>query len=406
MSDTPPDISVDMIALFNVAMMRIFGQRYMNIDTNTSLMLIPTDLKNMTPDLKNMTPDLTLKKYAYIMFLKANKFVKFGDSPNTLVLSNEKINGDKNREKFLKNVREFITKMEVQINPHNNSIEVTLHDRIRRGTIVDKKESIEGGIIADPSYHCESLKLFVAILTAGFYLSQPILIQKNVELTFKFSKGLFGSGLVESVKICSGKTVSVSAEIDPVSSNLYRFQITVLEDYSKNAAKDGAGAPEGDAAAHNDTKLRIEQCSTKPDQFLGICRGKNIGFLRVDFDLNTTVGNLKFVIQDKLGIPFDNQYLLFNANETSVELTDNNRTLHSYGIINTDSRIEFYDLTADKAKAAPSEGIGGRSRRKSKTTRRRKHRRKTHHKHARKTRHKRTHRSRATRKHKKYSRKH
>lgn len=241
--------------------------------------------------------------------------------------------------------------MKVKSNSTETTFDVTLHDRIGRGTTVDKDEgttSPDGGIFTGRSYHCESLTLFMAILTAGFYLNSPILKGKKITLTFKFSKRLFGSGLVESVKKCSGKPVS--ADKDPVKENIYNFNISSLTEYSDKAA----AAPNDHYKPQQriyDKKLRIVKCSTKPN-YLGSCTGKTEGFFKVDFDSDTTVGNLKSVILDELKIPFDNQYLLFNANETSVELTDNNRTLQSYGIINNDSRIEFYVLTADEAKDA------------------------------------------------------
>lgn len=355
--------STEMIVKFNAAMTEIFGA-----EASTNLMTIPSS------DIKDISRELQQKKAAYIAFLDTN---------HAVTTSLQLINYTTKR-KILGNIDQFIESMKVKSNSTKTTFDVTLHDRIGRGTTVDKDEgnhSPDGGIFTSRSYHCESLTLFMAILTAGLYLNSLIFKNKNITLTFKFSKGLFGSGsgLLKSVKKCSGKVIS--ADKDPVKENIYNFNIDDLMRYSRpsdEAAKAFAQmhadqnskdpnivlARTAAAAAPNDhykpqqriydKKLRIEKCSTKPG-YLGSCTGKNEGVLKVDFDSDTTVGNLKSVILDKLKIPFDNQYLLFNANETSVELTDNNRTLQSYGIINNDSRIEFYVLTADEAKDAPPE---------------------------------------------------
>jgi len=366
MSVTPPDISLDMIALFNDAIMRIFSDRYMDT-TTTSLMLIPQNGDKTTPA-------LNLKRNAYIKFLKKNGFIQDGISMNTFVLS--AITAfSRDRDKFLKNVREFIKKMEVQIDPRNNNIEVTLHDRIRRGTIVNTEKSRIGGILTDPSYHCESLKLFMAILTAVLHLNQPILKRTDITLTFEFLKGLFGSGLVESVKNCSGKTVSVNPDLDPVSSNIYQFIIDELQTYADEGAS-AAANDDGDAAAHNDDKA-----------------AKNDAIPVAATD-DVPVADVAAAPPPPAAAAATAAAAVTAAAAAAAAAARSNDALNALQNLDYPKNINSGDV---------NDVLGGS---KSRRIRRRKHRRKTHHKHSRKTRHKRTHRSRTARKHKKYSRKH
>ena len=117
-----------------------------------------------------------------------------------------------NVEKLLdieKKVKDFIQKMEVKSDTTNPyiKIDVTLHD------IIGNFSTTSRG-----SLHCQSEKLFLAILFAIKNKVHVFELTKNYNLTFKFAKSSIGkSGLQKSSVICSGdKTITES--MDPVDT--------------------------------------------------------------------------------------------------------------------------------------------------------------------------------------------
>ena len=147
-----------------------------------------------------------------------------------------------------KKVKDFIQKMEVKSDTTNPyiKIDVTLHDIIGNFSTTSRD-----------SLHCQSEKLFLAILFAIKKKVHVFELTKNYNLTFKFAKSSIGkSGLQKSSVICSGdKTITESMDpVDP-AKNFFGLELLILNKaiQDKNVASIKKSLAEAKAAAEAKT---------------------------------------------------------------------------------------------------------------------------------------------------------
>ena len=213
------------IDLYCSAMLKIFekanlGRNFYKEDENF-YMNIPANLSANTPS------ELKEKRKKFINFLNKNGYFKKEGKLSQLYILSYNFQDDDYR-KLVENVNQFIKKMTIQ--NIDSTFEVTLHDRIGRFTSVNKDENKDGGIFTGPSYHCESLILFMSILAAVLKLKDIGKKEdKQIDIKFKLSKGFFNSesGLLSSLKKCTGKDdISMSDSYDPL--DIYEFDLSDL----------------------------------------------------------------------------------------------------------------------------------------------------------------------------------
>jgi hypothetical protein len=122
-------------------------------------------------------------------------------------------------------VKEFIQNMEIQIT--GNNVEVTLRDIVKM---------VSTSVKSQP-YYCESMKLFIAILTAVKFINKSI-----TQPDFKFSTGgilgMFSklSGLQKSFVACFSQTPVG----DPVATNYFKFNTDAFTTTAAAAAAGGS----------------------------------------------------------------------------------------------------------------------------------------------------------------------
>ena len=215
------------IDLYCSAMLKIFekekgGREFYKYD-DYFYMNIPDNVLSNTPQ------ELIEKREKFINFLTKNGY--FSQEGKLSQLYNLScIFQDDDYKKLVENVNQFITKMTIQKIGSEDvpTFEVTLHDRIGRFTSVNKDENKDGGIFTGPSYHCESLILFMSILEAVLKLKDIGKKEdKKFDIQFKLSKGFFNSesGLLSSLKKCTGKdNISISDNFDPLT--IYNFDLS------------------------------------------------------------------------------------------------------------------------------------------------------------------------------------
>jgi hypothetical protein len=221
------------IDLYCNAMQKIFEKedlgRAFYIEDKNFYMNIPANVLTDTP------PELIEKRKKFINFLNKNGYFKKEGKLSQLYRLSYNFQDDDYR-KLVENVNQFIKKMTIQ--KIDSTFEVTLHDRIGRFTSVNKDENKDGGIFTGPSYHCESLILFMSILAAVLKLKDIGKKDKQIDIKFKLSKGFFNSesGLLSSLKKCTGKDdISMSDSYDPL--DIYDFD---LSDLSATTTQGGA----------------------------------------------------------------------------------------------------------------------------------------------------------------------
>ena len=141
----------------------------------------------------------------YIAFLTDNGY--FGVGGALSGLSNSILNS----APILNQVNAFIKNMEIQ--PNGQNVKVTLRDIVQMSTSVKSNP-----------YYCDSMKLFIAILTAVKYINKSI-----TQPDFEFSKpGMFSfsqsSGLQKSFVACSSSPSQIPTG-DPIAANTLNFNI-------------------------------------------------------------------------------------------------------------------------------------------------------------------------------------
>ena len=226
------------IDLYCNAMQKIFEKedlgRAFYIEDKNFYMNIPANVLTDTP------PELIEKRKKFINFLNKNGYFKKEGKLSQLYRLSYNFQDDDYR-KLVENVNQFIKKMTIQKIGSEDvpTFEVTLHDRIGRFTSVNKDENKDGGIFTGPSYHCESLILFMSILEAVLKLKDIGKRKDNqINIKFKLSKGFFNSesGLLSSLKKCTGKDdISMSDSYDPL--DIYDFD---LSDLSETTSQGGS----------------------------------------------------------------------------------------------------------------------------------------------------------------------
>lgn len=261
-------LTVSAVDFYNTAMLKIFGvttgqQIFGHVD-DFNPMYLPDSVAKGNDNIKRLEArrDFYSLRYSeeqlrdvkkrpekfekYIAFLKTNGFFDFGKERGVGLLS-----GLAEHMLYYDNgatvdmFKEFIQNMEIQ--KTGNNIEVTLRDIVSMSTSVKSKP-----------YYCDSVKLFIAVLTAVKHInlmirklttadtnSHSVVDQFKISLTFKFSNpGVLQklSGLQKSFVTCSPTAVVPTG--DPVATNYFKFNIndlTVLTTSAASAASAAAG---------------------------------------------------------------------------------------------------------------------------------------------------------------------
>jgi hypothetical protein len=197
------------VGLYNDAVFKIFPTQTMNAIFGEEKTTDTEGNNKMTlPSNSSTIEEKNEKKSKFLEFMKTN-FTNIsgigGDNNTKLIDVND-------------NVKKFIERMEVKLFKGKGFITIlaTLHD------IIDKLTSTDYN-----SVHCLSEKVFMAILLAIQMLHYPT-PTIEYQLTFQFSKSLFGkSGLEKSSTICSGNK-SISGSDDPVAKNIFGLDTKAL----------------------------------------------------------------------------------------------------------------------------------------------------------------------------------
>jgi hypothetical protein len=220
------DLSEKCVGLYNDAILKIFP-------VDTMAQLFEKELESPIGNWKMYFPEKTidfvdkcrerkiLHEVCEPLFEQKQFFLDF-IKQNFPELTNK---GSENAAKLLdieKKVKDFIQKMEVKsdINGSIIKIDVTLHD------IIGNFSTTSGG-----SLHCQSEKLFLAILFAIKKKVHVFELTRGYKLTFKFAKSSIGkSGLQKSSVICSGdKTITESTDpVDP-ENNFFKLELSTLD---------------------------------------------------------------------------------------------------------------------------------------------------------------------------------
>ena len=261
-------LTVSAVDFYNTAMLKIFGvttgqQIFGHVD-DFNPMYLPDSVANGNDNIKRLEArrDFYSLRYSeeqlrdvkkrpekfekYIAFLKTNGFFDFGKERGVGLLSGlaeHMLYYDNGATVVM--FKEFIQNMEIQ--KTGNNIEVTLRDIVSMSTSVKSKP-----------YYCDSVKLFIAVLTAVKHInlmirklttadtnSHSVVDQFKISLTFKFSNpGVLQklSGLQKSFVTCSPTAVVPTG--DPVATNYFKFNIndlTVLTTSAASAASAAAG---------------------------------------------------------------------------------------------------------------------------------------------------------------------
>lgn len=259
-------LTVSAVDFYNTAMLKIFGvttgqQIFGHVD-DFNPMYLPDSVAKGNDNIKMLEArrDFYSVRYSeeqlrdvkkrpekfekYIAFLKTNGFFDFGKERGVGLLSGlaeHMLYYDNGATVVM--FKEFIQNMEIQ--KTGNNIEVTLRDIVSMSTSVKSKP-----------YYCDSVKLFIAVLTAVKHInlmirklttknSHSVVDQFKISLTFKFSNpGVLQklSGLQKSFVTCSPTAVVPTG--DPVATNYFKFNIndlTVLTTSAASAASAAAG---------------------------------------------------------------------------------------------------------------------------------------------------------------------
>jgi outer membrane murein-binding lipoprotein Lpp len=139
-----------------------------------------------------------------------------------------------------KNVKDFIKRMGVKADFTKSKLEivVTLHDIISNLSTT-----------SFDSLHCQSEKLFIAILFAIKKKVHVFDLVCDYELKFKFAESSIGkSGLQKSSVICSGDT-KINKLTDPVSDLIFTLDTTKLDEAEEAPKAEAKAAPKAEAKA-------------------------------------------------------------------------------------------------------------------------------------------------------------
>jgi len=209
-------LTVTAVDFYNHSMLKIFGvntQLFGHIDNfNPMYLPVPSAVEQLNvPNVQVPAEQQTrLQNYKkYIAFLTDNGYFSSNGALSGLT------NSIPNSDPILNQVTAFIKNMEIQTNGQN--VTVTLRDIVQMSTSVKSNP-----------YYCDSMKLFIAILTAVKYINIGI-----TQPEFEFSKpGMFSfsksSGLQKSFVACSSFSSSPVPDGDPVATNYLRFNINAL----------------------------------------------------------------------------------------------------------------------------------------------------------------------------------
>lgn len=240
------------VNLYNDAVLKIFPTETMNAIFGDELTMDTEGNNKMTlPINPTSVQEKTTTKKFFLNFMEQNfpDFDSSNDNSTNTQLKLIKVN---------ENVGKFIQRMEVKAKLDPVNIVVTLHD------IIDKLSSTEFG-----SEHCVSEKVFMAILLAIRTLCYP---NTNYNLTFQFSKSLFGkSGLERSSVICSGNR-QVSSSNDPVDEAKRIFDLNLdplKQEQAQEVEEDNPAKLLEPKAAAAEAPLPLEVEEEQPATMLG-----------------------------------------------------------------------------------------------------------------------------------------
>jgi len=208
-------LTVAAIQLYNDTMQKIFGvntQLFGPIgDFNPMFLPVPSVVEQLNvPNVQ--VPEAQRPRLQnfqkYIAFLTDNGYFSVGGALSGLS------NSIPNSAPILNQVNAFIKNMEIQ--PNGQNVKVTLRDIVQMSTSVKSNP-----------YYCDSMKLFIAILTAVKYINKSI-----TQPDFEFSKpGMFSfsqsSGLQKSFVACSSSSSQIPVG-DPVDTNYLNFNTSAF----------------------------------------------------------------------------------------------------------------------------------------------------------------------------------
>lgn len=257
-------LRVSAVDFYNTAMQKIFdtktGQEIFGYVDLFNPMYLPDSVESGNANIKNIEaliarfPNRFTEKQwidvkkrpekfeKYIEFLKNNGYFDL-EEPQTQATAEKRqvglLSGLANNMLYYDEglivdmFKNFIQDMEILITTNGNiflSCEVTLHDIVSMSTSVKSKP-----------YYCDSVKLFIAVLTAVKHLNSNL-----IKITFKFSKpGLFQklSGLQKSFFTCSPTAtaaVPTGDPGDPLGTNYFKFNIDNLTSAAAAAVVGGS----------------------------------------------------------------------------------------------------------------------------------------------------------------------
>jgi len=237
-------LTVTAVDLYNQAMNQIFT----SVDTQKKLfgptnlfnpMNLPTSLEVAKKNLLETTKvGFTDQQWSdvqkrpqkfekYIQFLEDNGF--FDAEGNTALSGLAKSMKSFEHNTIVDKVEEFIRNMVIV---PGNDVNVTLRDIVTR---------ISSSVKSQPPYYCESLKLFIAILTAVKFINKSITQPK-----FEFSKPsgvfrMFSNSMSSALQKNFGACFSKIPDGDPVDTNYFKFDTKAFEAAAAAAAAAAAG---------------------------------------------------------------------------------------------------------------------------------------------------------------------